>query len=829
MGATVERTAADLPLEDPPSKASSFFSRWTLPLRSRTRNLADFHVRPDEPHRQYSAGDHVTGSIVLTVIKPVRITHLTVALHGFVRVFKNAGAAAQLAPINPAHVPHDGNKTFRYYGNGQASLFQDEQVLCGEGRLAARKWEFKFDLIFPSKGLPSSIDFERGTISYMITATLTRPTTMAPTTSVERKISLIEKVDIGLLSPPRERNVTMQAMHKRAKRKRTANSMATGTNQRDSASTDTPEPASDMDSTRANENSNDGSVAVEDHARPLYDGLVLPRSPIQSDMQSEISGESAASNTSNYFRGTDVSAGSVNGSKYSGPAAEVAGREITATVELLKGGCLPGDLLPVRIKIHHNRRIKSLHGIIVTFYRQGRVDYAPPASMFKELSEEDAKRLEREEYYPKSKTGLGGLSLSSAGSCSVFRKDLSQSVAPLIIDPTNLSANITTSVRVPEDVFPSIRGVPGGLISFKYYVEVVIDLGGRLAGQTQLGSQPPGRMGSVSVPGGPASPLVGSHENSISRLANWNGTIVDTDHIRREKGVIYVPIEVVVGSVDSNRTRGKAVVRTGLGLESPSHQAFGTEADQPDYTWQNAPEAEDEYYDENGEYISPFEDSQSYFPSPLTRQTTYQDLHRQDSHRQDLQEAQAPAYIAPPQIPDQTVLTEKERVRQAEMRLLPSQPSFAGPESAAGPSRPSEPGNRSSSAAGTTELSIAPSNAPGDNQEGPSAPALADLSLTASSHPTEDKQEMERRRLLEEASAPPEVPEEYTNGGPSAPPIDIAGPSRSHEHEPSAPNFDEGGTYGAHDLFGSIAGPSNGHSPYSRNNHEREPLPRYER
>lgn len=649
----------------------------------------------------------------------------------------------------------------------------------------------------------------------MITATLTRPTTMTPTTSVERKIALIEKVDIGLLSPPRERNVTMQAMHKRAKRKRATNPAATGTNQRDSASTDTPEPASDMDSTRANENSNDGSVTVEDYARPLYDGLGLPRSPIQSDMQSEISGESAASNTSNYFRGTEVSAGSANGSKYSGPAAEVAGREITATVELLKGGCLPGDLLPVRIKIHHNRRIKSLHGIIVTFYRQGRVDYAPPASMFKELSEEDAKRLEREEYYPKSKTGLGGLSLSSAGSCSVFRKDLSQSVAPLIIDPTSLSAIITTSVRVPEDVFPSIRGVPGGLISFKYYVEVVIDLGGRLAGQTQLGSQPPGRMGSVSVPAGPASPLVGSHENNVSRLANWNGTIVDTDHIRREKGVIYVPIEVVVGSVDSNRARGKAVVRPELTSQPPSNQGFATEADQPDYTWQNAPD--DEYYDETGNYISPFEDTQSYFPSPGTHPITYHELQRQESHRRDSQEPHAPAYVAPPQIPDPTGLTEKERVQQAELRLLPSQPPPAGPESAAGPSRASAPGS-----------STAPPTALGGNPDGPSAPTLTDLSSAASSHPTEDKQEMERRRLLEEASAPPEVPEEYTNGGPSAPPLDFAGPSGSQEHEPSAPNFDEEGSYGAHDLPSSVAGPSNDYPPY-RNNHGREPLPKYER
>lgn len=156
MGSDADK-GQNLPVEDPPSRPS-LFSRLTSPLRSRTRNLADFHIRLQEPHRQYSAGDHVKGHVVLSVVKPIRITHLTVALHGYVRVYKHAGAGAQLSPVNPAVISHERSRSVRYCGNGLASLFQDEQVLCGEGRLKPTRFEFEFDLIFPAKGLPSSID-----------------------------------------------------------------------------------------------------------------------------------------------------------------------------------------------------------------------------------------------------------------------------------------------------------------------------------------------------------------------------------------------------------------------------------------------------------------------------------------------------------------------------------------------------------------------------------------------------------------------------------------------------------------------------------------------
>ncbi|KAI1847305.1 hypothetical protein JX266_006530 [Neoarthrinium moseri] len=801
MGAS-GRTA-DLPIEDGPSKRS-LFSLLSLPLRSRTRNrnLAEFYVQVDDPHRQYSAGDHVTGSVILSVIKPVRITHLTVCLHGHVRVYKNA---AQVASINPAIVPSEGTSSTRYFGNGHAQLFSDEQVLCGEGRLEARRWEFKFDLLFPSKGLPSSIDFERGSISYLITATLTRPTSIAPTTSAERKLSFLEKVDVGLVPVPRERKVTMHAMHKR-RRKRTAATANTPTKNH-STGVEGHEHVSDMDSMRANETSNDSSVNLEESMHPRQDDHHLPRSPIQSDIQSEVSTGSAASHNSNSARGADGS----NGSKVSGGATE--DREITATVELLKGGCTPGDLLPVRIKVDHNRRMKSLHGIIVTFFRQGRVDYAPPSTLFTDLSKDDIKKLEREEYYPKSRTGLGGLSLSSAGSCSVFRKDLSQAVAPLIIDPRTLSANITTSVRVPEDVFPSIKGVPGSLITFKYHVEVVVDLGGRLAGQSQGSTQQPTRMASMSVSA--TGPSQDSYDRQLSRLANWNGTIVDTDHLRREKGVISVSFEVVVGNVDTNRSRSKSVARPALNLQPPSEHGYIGESHDMSYTWQ-------ERYEEDGEQSgsrSPwnaYDQSQTQAPPGPSPQVPRYEPQGHGS--------QAPSYVPPPQLPAQNGLSEKERVRQAEQRLLPSQPPAQSSEPEAGPSQPSAP--TPNGLAAQPSDPVAEAETSHSTGEEPSAPTLADLSSATHTNSTDDKQELERRRLLAEASSPPEMPEDYEAGGPSAPAINIAGPPTSEE--PSAPMFEEHDAYGSRDPYDSIAGPSTATSPHGHD-HGTDDLPRYER
>jgi hypothetical protein len=80
-----------------------------------------------------------------------------VCLHGFVRVYKSANSKDEPLP-DPGLTASSNPRKSQYFGNGHASLFQDEQTLCGEGRLDIGVYEFNFELEFPKKGVPTSLD-----------------------------------------------------------------------------------------------------------------------------------------------------------------------------------------------------------------------------------------------------------------------------------------------------------------------------------------------------------------------------------------------------------------------------------------------------------------------------------------------------------------------------------------------------------------------------------------------------------------------------------------------------------------------------------------------
>ena len=148
----------------PPTPSPSFSGRRLIskiasPFASKARNITDYFVEVDDPHKQYSPGDAVRGSVKLRVVKPTRVTHIVVCLHGFVQVFKNPGSPGEGFRSNASYVGSGrGTKTGEYFGNGFASLFEDEVVLCGDGRLADGSYQFQFELEFPDRDLPSSID-----------------------------------------------------------------------------------------------------------------------------------------------------------------------------------------------------------------------------------------------------------------------------------------------------------------------------------------------------------------------------------------------------------------------------------------------------------------------------------------------------------------------------------------------------------------------------------------------------------------------------------------------------------------------------------------------
>ncbi len=642
----------------------------------------------------------------------------------------------------------------------------------------------------------------------MIQATLTRPAMTAPTQTCDRKICLVEPVDIGSLTPPHARTISLEPIPKKSRRRRPVPP------EKSPVAADALEtPATDWDSARAAENSNEGSVvAADDVSQEVQHS---PRSPIPSDLQSEISGDSAVSaSTGRSGKPSDPSPhpGSSSGSQTGGAPARTPTadeRTITATIELQKGGCLRGDMIPVKISVQHIKRIKSMHGVVVTFFRQGRIDSSPPASLFAGLSKEETGRLEKDDYYPKSKAGLSGMLLTSVGSCSVFRKDLSQTFSPLIIDPVTLKSSVTASVRVPEDAFPTIRGVPGEMISFKYQVEVIVDLGGRLASLLQSSQSKGGPA--------PASVVVNPYEAGPG-IASWTTSIVDTQQLRRQKGVISVAFEVVVGTLDSSRQRGR-----GWSRPEPStyvQQVDASHVYPDDRKGGGGPQPEPEDGDYSREQERQLQQEAPYLLYPFERPPFPAD--DPPPHRPSFapppapSQPSAPFYVPPPEVPDESGLSEKERIKRAEQRLLPSQPPPLA-AAAAGCSSVSRV-EEEEDIYGAEDAP--PDPLPLDAGEGPSAPTLDDLASGRSrQHPTEDKQELERRRLLSEASAPPDFPDDY-----SAAPSAL--PAPPGDFTPSAPALtdEDDRQYGPNFTYQSVAGPSS-----RRPSAPAEQLPKYER
>jgi hypothetical protein len=635
----------------------------------------------------------------------------------------------------------------------------------------------------------------------MITSTITRPTSIAATSSCDQKLSLVETVDIALMRPPKPRTISLEPISKRARIRRSVKA-------KESSVPEAPETGPRTERTR-------GSISpLPDESASQYgpaEHSANSQSPAPSDVMSTMSTptgtESTTSSTTQSVRHEPASpmAKSAKDSQR-GSNSSLDDKTITATIELLKSGALPGDNLPLKVSIKHTKGIKSLHGIIITLYRQGRIDSAPPLSRFVDVKGKSAEKLKHEEYYPKSRTGLSGLSLSAAGSSSLFRKDLTQTFAPLIVDPTTLTAVVSASVRVPEDAFPTISNVPGEMISFKYYVEVVVDLGGKLAGQQR--HLP--RAGSVTISSGPGGSGGLRTDGGPNTLTAWGGNIVDTDHIRREKSVVACLFEVVVGTMDSSRWQRPGSAGRTRSNDWPEAAVTPATRDAPIH--EEPPGPRDVEGQPIGDEPYPYSDEQFHheaqYPESYPHGHEYR-LYDDQYYGFYPPPAHAEIPVPPPEVPDEEGLSEKERIRRAEERLLPSQPaqgregqSSSAVTPAAGPSAPPDEHEQEEDLYSSEDVTPRATSTPGGSQRSsdpppvPSAPTLEDLASGAHS---DDKQELERQRMLAEASAPPDFDEAEED----------AGEGGAGEHEPSAPALTEDG-YG---------GPSSHH----------ESLPKYER
>jgi len=486
------------------------------------------------------------------------------------------------------------------------------------------------------------------------------------------------------------------------------------------------------------------------------------------------------------------------------------GRTITATVESLKGGCLGGDSLPIKIVIYHTKHIMSMKGVIITLYRHARVDTHPEIPIGP-MSAKD--RRKNDDYYPKSLTGLGGLSLSGAGSSHVFRKDLSQIVVPLIVDHKTLTTEITPKLRVPDDAFPSISCVPGSMISFKYYVEVIIDIQGKLSGQERYFT--PGQSTAATSSQSPFADMDATGTADRSGQHRFDQAIIDTAPIRRDKSVVTCVLEVVIGTRDSERAKGKG--RALPETETPSQSG-------PPNTGQPAGFA-------NGANVQ-YNNTPS---GPSGHSPRAQMTPSQPRIDRAYMFSPPPAFEAPSTIHFEEGLSEKERLRRHEQSLLPSQPpgldeDFASRAQASAPvfdhaSGPafdhangdpswytgmeSEPlGGEGSSSGATLPFRPAQSEEPYSSHA--HDPNMTSDWIAEQAPSSDDKQEMQRRHLEFQVSEPP-----IAEGEASTSTI----PASFH-----VPTEDEVEGYDYPD-HGSSQRQHHGHSNGSEDYH----LPRYER
>ncbi|KAL9046657.1 MAG: hypothetical protein Q9214_000555 [Letrouitia sp. 1 TL-2023] len=735
-----ERTPRNL------SWRSTLTNIWTS---TRPRNISEYFIEPDEPYKTYSPGDRVKGFVVLNIERPTRITHLTICLHGFVQVLKNGRTPGDSTQRWREYLSTGQGKCGEaFFGNGLAALFKDEIVLAGDGCLGSSSYRFQYDLKLPSKGIPSSIDFQHGHISYMLSATLTRPVAMSATSRCEHKIAVKEGIDVAPLPQPSPQVIPLETSQKRPGRPKSNIGLKRGTI---------------SGSSRPH---NRNSIGVP-HSGLSDSSDGVPQSPCPSDI-------SSVSTVSSGNQGFEIGSGPAlvrDGNPGIDEKCEGFPFTSSVTIEVLTSGCLPGNSVPIRLSVNLAKAVKSLQGIIVTLYRECHVDLHPsiPLGLWQQ-----GKRQEYEDYYPKSHTGLGGLSLSSGGSSRVFRQDINQTFTPLILDPRTFTAHVKTSVQVPEGVFPTISSVPGAMIDFKYYIEIVIDLRGRSAGQERFLP----RLSMVNaVPnfgtGDPKSTLVEGYDGVKTPFAS-GFCFLDTSQIRREKGVVTHIAEIIVGTWDSERSRGKQA--DGFHKQDFAISgAFdhGEESARRVIEPHCDPECQGAY--ENSANVSGGHQGVSASgPSTPTGANPW------------------PPYVAPPTDIEENV-DEKIRLRRAEQFLLPSAPPR---------------NNRSSSSSGPQVISamdamddarldesLEQPGASAPAYEEPSAPALETIraypttSFNASESSqqahvnvpnghSEDKQELERRRLQEQASSPDQFSDGYR---------------LAHSLEPSAPMLNEDG------------------------------------
>ncbi|OBA21015.1 hypothetical protein METBIDRAFT_19789, partial [Metschnikowia bicuspidata var. bicuspidata NRRL YB-4993] len=537
-------------------------------------SVDEFYISLADPHRMWLPGDEISGQVILRSRKNLANIAISFNLAGYVKI--HALLHSKLRPMKTVLFSH----TIQIYGPGTSSSL-DQDFASG---LYKGEHRFPFIVKLPNKRVFTSIDFGKGAIVYVLlthlsdaasrvstasfpaaspdasssSASVSSASLHHPSFTYEKIINLVNPVDVAYLPPPKRKRLIIKNTPK-GKLLRvqlsssTINTVATLSSATSDADTHTSLPQN-------------------------------PPSPANLSAMSQLRP----------------------------PAPDT----IRVFMDVAQRGYLRGELIPIKLTIHHLRKIQDSTGIIVTLVRVCRIDYGPDS------------------YYES------------------FRKDLQQLVIPLFVDPATFLLEISTSVRVPPDAFPTISGCP--LVSFQYFIEVMLNLSGKSMSLSTPVEQPKSSIAAQDDAAAGLSPGHTPNYNFLS-LAHSRSEFINTDKFKRLKKFLQMTTEVVIGT---HRLAKETVEDNPLCLhaQDPAPVALGSSQSQSQSQSQSPLGMSMTSAINTVPELTPMEN----FDSPPY-------LYESARTRDD-------AAGGSSQQPTLPVLSEKEQMRQHEASLLPSAP-----------------------------------------------------------------------------------------------------------------------------------------------------------
>lgn len=378
-------------------------------------------VTLDDPHATYRPRDVLFGQVLLDLKQNVANVRVRLTFIGEVKskygtAHKRGGCFMEKSTV--------------LYGD-DGGLDTDEMEPTVNG-LTKGVHKFPFSIRVPSgKKIHSSIKFERGSVSYHLMAvfeSVVEPEGVSA--KVRTKVNILVPIDVYRYSDAVVKTILLNSNAKSKSHKINSNDHNGHLN-------------GDVTTLTTSDGSSEGTKKTISESQIINN--LSQRQVLQKSKSEGSKSESIQASTGQINQLPETSSQvSYNAVLTNGMNRDADNQTVKIDVRLPHSGFVQGEYIPLTINVSHYREYYHPAGVIATLVRVCKV-----ASGRKEDTKE------------------------------IYRKDICQSISPLLIESNKLENTISTYLKVPNDIIASMTSLPEHF-TFQYFVEVVINLSRKL-------------------------------------------------------------------------------------------------------------------------------------------------------------------------------------------------------------------------------------------------------------------------------------------------------------------------------------------------------------